>query len=172
MSNEMKDWLSENKKEEKSLKAIFLDVDGVLNDAHTPDRAPGGFIGIDDGMVTQLKRIIDHTQAVVILTSTWKSEWEKNREESTVDGKYLEDCLLKHEISILDKTTDHISNRGEGISNYLKDHPEIDNWVVLDDDIFYDYEKYGIMPHLVKTSFGYGGLSQAFANEAIYRLNQ
>lgn len=154
------------------MKAIFLDVDGVLNDARTPDRAPGGFIGIDDSMVTQLKRIIDRTQAVVILTSTWKSEWEKNREESTIDGKYLEDCLLKHGISILDKTTDHISNRGEGIVNYLKDHPEIDKWVVLDDDIFYDYEKYGIMPHLVKTNFGYGGLSQAFANEAIFRLNQ
>ena len=154
------------------MKIIFLDVDGVLNDAFTKDRAPGGFIGLNHSMVSQLKRIIDATGAIVVLTSTWKDDWDPAGHDSTPDGKYLENVLKEHGITIADKTNDHISNRGEGISNYLASHTDVEAWIALDDDIFADYEKYGIMPHLIKTSFGYGGLSQAFANEAIYRLNK
>jgi hypothetical protein len=42
----------------------------------------------------------------------------------------------------------------------------------LDDEIFPDYEEYGIMPHLVKTSFYDGGLKEKHVELAIKILNK
>ena len=33
-------------------------------------------------------------------------------------------------------TEDHWSDRGQGIQNYLEEHPEIDEYVILDDNRF------------------------------------
>jgi hypothetical protein len=151
---------------------IFLDIDGVLNDAFTEDRTPDGFIGLNHTMIDNLKTIIDSTGASVVLTSTWKSEWDKKPDNRTVDGTYLHDTLLKHGVKISDKTVDRVSNRGFGIFTYLNEHPEIKQWVVLDDDIFFDYEEYGIMDHLVHTRFGFGGLTSELANLAISKLSE
>ena len=52
------------------MKVIFLDVDGVLNDDYTADRSPAGFIGIDDGMVANLERIVRKTGAKIVLSSS------------------------------------------------------------------------------------------------------
>lgn len=154
------------------MKVIFLDVDGVLNDSSTDDRSPNGFIGLSSIMINNLKTVVDTTGACVVLTSTWKSEWDKNADNRKVDGAYLHDTLLSHGICISDKTEDQVSNRGFGIISYLKEHPEIDKWVVLDDDVFFDYKELGIMDHLVRTRFGFGGLTTELAKLVIAKLDE
>lgn len=57
-----------------------------------------------------------------------------------------------------------------GIKAYLTLHPEITNWIVLDDEIFIDFEERGIMPHLVKINPIYG-LTDNDAETAIKMLN-
>lgn len=49
--------------------------------------------------------------------------------------------------------TDDISwsRRGEEIRKYLDDHPEITEYVVLDDNSFRDFGKYDLPVHLVLT---------------------
>ena len=153
-------------------KIIFLDVDGVLNDRFTEDRSPDGFIGLNHCMIDNLKSIVDQTGASVVLVSTWKSEWEKDIDRCSDDGAYLDKTLRMHGITIEDKTVDKVSNRGHGIAKYLEEHPEITKWIVLDDDVFYDYEPLGIMPHLVRTRYGFGGLTTKLAKEAIIKLNR
>jgi hypothetical protein len=56
------------------VKAIFLDIDGVLNTMYTEGRVTGSklIIGIEDRFVELLKQIVDATDAVIVLTSTWK----------------------------------------------------------------------------------------------------
>lgn len=152
-------------------KVIFLDVDGVLNDRFTEDRTPDGFIGLNHSMIDHLKAIVDQTGASVILVSTWKDEWDVNPDERSNDGEYLHDMLLGHGIRIFDKTQDNTSDRGHGIVRYLQSHPEIQKWIVLDDEVFFDYEECGIMDHLVKTRYGFGGLTNQLAKEAILKLN-
>ena len=39
------------------MKVIFLDIDGVLNDAYTDAKSPNGFIGLDDNKIECLKEI-------------------------------------------------------------------------------------------------------------------
>jgi hypothetical protein len=58
------------------------------------------------------------------------------------DYLYLLEKLDLYGLYISGKTVDRGNNRGEGIINYLKDHPEIDDYVVLD-DCTYDFEDYG-----------------------------
>ena len=152
-------------------KVIFLDVDGVLNDGATEDRTPDGFIGLSDAMITNLERIVKETDAKVVLVSTWKSEWDQFPENRTPDGQYLDARLAQHNIVISDKTTDRVSNRGFGINRWLHAHPEVERWIVLDDDIFVDYACMGIMPHLIRTRYCYGGLTYELADQAIAKLN-
>ena len=151
-------------------KLIFLDIDGVLNCISTKARCQG-CIGIDDLKVKLLKQIIDNTNAKIVLTSTWKTEWNKNLEECDYAGKYLNNKLKKQKLWILDKTEDNGKNRGKGIYDWIKKY-NVDNWLVLDDEIFKDYDE-EIVRHWVKTDFydNNGGLQKNHIEKAIKILN-
>ena len=148
---------------------IFLDIDGVLNTIKTKELAPSGFIGVEDTMISNLRKIIDKTNANIVLISTWKNEWSKSINYKGEDFKYLEQRLNEFNITIFDKTNDCIYNRGEGIKKYLYYHPEITNWVVIDDIIFDDYDN-EIHEHLINTDYCYG-LTFRQALKAIEILN-
>lgn len=49
--------------------------------------------------------------------------------------------LGKFGLSLSGKTTDVWVGRGEGIQSYLAEHPEIDEYVILDDNTF-DFSNY------------------------------
>lgn len=143
------------------MKVIFLDVDGVLNCAYSQSRAPHGCIGVDDDKVKVLRKIIDATDAKIVLVSTWKQSWSKNKECQDDDANYLDRKLAEEGLQILDKTTDQVIDRGAGIRRWLDKYGEnVDSWIVLDDDIFPDYVELDIIPHHVKTNFGGGGLME------------
>ena len=155
------------------MKVIFLDVDGVLNCIESKSRC-GGYIGIDDVRVKRLKEIVDKTGAKIVLTSTWKLGWEVTDKECMKDGgRYLDRKMKKQKLTILDKTHDQGWNRGYGIKQYLDSHI-VESWVVLDDEIFKDYEAEGILPHLVKTDFydENGGIQDDHVKKAIMLLNE
>lgn len=156
------------------MKIIFLDVDGVLNHSKCNARVGSCILGISDRLVSNLATIVRATNAKIVLTSSWKAHWQRNtrsRDQESVMGKYLQNKLLKQKIYIFDKTKDYSDNRGEGIKHWLAKHKDVTKWVVLDDDIFPDYEEQGILPHLVKTDFYAGGLTESFVNQAIQMLN-
>ena len=150
------------------MKVIFLDVDGVLNSIDSEDRL-GAFIGIDYAGVKLLREIVDKTGAKIVLISSWKLKWHKNKESQSNLANYLDQRLEEENLSIIDKTEDNLFNRGEGIINWLSTHPT-ESWIILDDEAF-DYEECGIMPHLVKTSFYDGGLKDTHVELAINLLN-
>lgn len=117
--------------------AIFLDIDGVLNTRTTVQRTPDGYTGIDDARVAILASSIKkYGGGYIILISDWKSF-----RISEEDYSYLVSKLGKFGLQIAGKTTDHYNHRGEGIINYLEEHPEIDEFVVLDDNKF-DFQDY------------------------------
>lgn len=154
------------------MKVIFLDIDGVLNCDATNDRAPSGCIGIDDSKVSLLAKIVERTGAIIVLTSTWKSEWSREPDFCSKDCAYLNQKLSAVGLTIAAKTSDQVVNRGSGISAWLSNKPDVDGWVVLDDDIFADYHRYGIMQHLVHTKYRDGGLRLAHIEEAVRILNE
>ena len=117
--------------------AVFLDVDGVLNTKTTCQHTPDGYTGIDDARVKILANAIKMYDCYeVILTSDWKKMGEYDD-----DYLYLLEKLDLYGLDIAGKTKDQGNNRGEGIINYLKAHPEIDDYVILDDYKF-DFMNY------------------------------
>lgn len=117
--------------------AVFLDVDGVLNTKTTVERTPDGYTGIDDARVAILaKAIKKYENADIILSSDWKEL--KSDDDDLV---YLISKLEKQGLKLAGKTTDHWNNRGEGILRYIELHPEIDDFVILDDNKF-DFNDY------------------------------
>lgn len=152
------------------MKIIFLDVDGVLNSIDSEDRFHC-FIGLDYSGIKLLKEIVDATEAEIVLVSTWKTSWSKDGSRPDSLGAYLDQRLAEEGLTITDKTDGSMNERGHGIVDWLFEHPT-ESWIVLDDEIFEDYEECGIMPHLIKTSFYDGGLKEKHVEMAINLLNQ
>lgn len=117
--------------------AVFLDVDGVLNTRTTVERTPDFHTGIDDARVAVLaKAVRKYGNAEIVLSSDWK-----DMKEDEDDFRYLVSKLAKKGLTLAGKTTDHYNNRGEGILKYLELHPEIEEFVILDDNKF-DFRDY------------------------------
>lgn len=137
----------------------------------------GPFIGIDKNKTQILSYIVKETDAKIILTSTWKIGWEPYRHynpELYPEAKYLDNHLKKKgNLKILNKTREkNLLDRGTGIVVYLHDHPEIENYVILDDEIFPDFHKFSnkIFPYLIQTDPKLG-LTEKNAELAIKILN-
>lgn len=156
---------------------IFLDIDGVLNFSGADVRTPDGCIGIVPSRVKILARIVQENQARIILSSSWKEFWTKERdgekpEGQTAVGDYLDACLKDEGLAIEDKTSGPSWERGRGIYAYLQSHPH-GGWIVLDDDDFPDFRSYGILPHWIQTSWAPdGGLQDRHVRRArkLFRL--
>lgn len=151
-------------------KAIFLDIDGVLNWQRSESRAPSGVIGVDDERVKRLRKIVEATNSIIVLTSTWQMSFFSETCISS-DANYLIKKLNRRGMRIHGKTGKWGDDRGQGIIEWLQKNPEIESWIVLDDEVFPDFKEYGILPRLVQTSFVDGGLQDEHVEKAITMLN-
>lgn len=116
---------------------VFLDVDGVLNTKTTVQKTPGGYRGIDDARVKILAEVLKgYKNWGLVLSSDWK---EMAPEEE--DYQYLVSKLEKYGLQLTGKTKDEWQYRGAGIKKYLEEHPEIEEYVILDDNLF-DFKEY------------------------------
>lgn len=157
------------------LKLIFLDVDGVLN--HDKSRARCGCVkGIDKDKVERLAKIINETGAKIVLSSTWKTGLDTELNPTDKYGKYLLKYLWEYgKIKIFDKTGDYSPwDRGTEIITWFEEHKDfkVGTWIVIDDEIFDDYRRMGILPRLVKTSWYDNGLQDEHVERAIELLNK
>ena len=126
----------------------------------------------------RLARIVEAVDAKIVLISTWGAWFEvgayKQKDKSS---KYLSNKLRKQGLKVYDKINYDIAwkYRGKAILEYLNEHPQIDGWVILDDELFSDYGE-EIQKHLVHTIFytskdEYGGLTEGLVPLAIDILN-
>lgn len=181
------------------MKAIFLDIDGVLNTERRALQAHEGKCDshdeygrlFDENALYWLNKIIDETGAEIVISSSWRNDgldklrkmWRKryskcyNKMElnpyrhynkiadvtfSLTTSKYLEQKTLMNQLSEDDRWI-----RGNQIDVYLKTHPEIENFVIIDDDNdMLDFQqKYFI------NAKDPNGITEELANKAIEILN-
>ena len=119
------------------MKVIFLDIDGVLNNEEHIVKIHGllgkeqyldllreiGELPFDYRSCELLQKFIKETNVEVILSSTWRL----NPEAPNIIKRYAG-------IEIKDITPRLNGIRGEEIQQYLDNHKEISNYVILDDD--------------------------------------
>lgn len=111
---------------------VFLDIDGVLNSPTTVKITPDGYRGIDDARVEVLANVLlKMGGGDIVLSSDWKE-----MDPQDADYQYLVSKLQKYNLRLAGQTRDTEKKRGTGIRDYLTDHPEIEEYVVLDDNLF------------------------------------
>lgn len=132
------------------MKVIFLDIDGVLNSDEYFDKIEklniqGIQSEIDVEKIKLLKRALDETGAKVVLSSSWRY---------TRKVQNLKELLANFEIYT--ESTPYIhGKRGLEIKQWLLDNPEVEDFVILDDEIFESYDE-ELLKKLIKISNGNG----------------
>lgn len=103
----------------------------------------------------------------MVLCSSWRREWERDEDELSETGKYLVRKLKRCGMHISGKTGDG-DGRGAEIREWMDRNAGglLEGWCVLDDEVAPDYEKTGVLPHLVKTC-ALCGLTIADAEKAV-----
>ena len=113
---------------------------------------------LDERAICQLRRIVETTSAEIVLSSSWR--WYKEQ-RNTVHKQ-----LKRKNIDFIDTTPIEITikmSRADEINAWLEKHPDIDNYVILDDEEIKDIK---LIPHLVRTTFKHG-LTRDKAEQAI-----
>ena len=133
------------------MKIIFLDIDGVLNSVQY-DRSRSHEQGnIDETRLPLLKEVVDETQALIVLSSSWRKHWSKESCQCDNIGKELNDMFSKYQLSIYDRTTCSDNNdRADEIRMWLQQHESTTAYAILD-DIALGWGA-DLQEHLVKTN--------------------
>lgn len=115
------------------MKVIFLDFDGVINDWYTID-------GVNINNVLILKKLIGMTGAKIVVTSSNKYSFQRGNvlyEDSVCYKRYVQ-ALLNNDIQVYDYTKDCDGDRALEIMTYLKEHSDIEDYLILDDDYIFE----------------------------------
>lgn len=120
------------------MKVVFLDYDGVVNTPIWNEEGKCKYNFPSDGKVNNYQAIMwvnelcKKTGAKIVVSSTWRYCCHRN-EVSYQDCLY--NARLNKDIEIIG-CTDWFGNetRTDEIKSYLLKHPEIENYVILDDE--------------------------------------
>lgn len=134
----------------KDKKIIFLDIDGVLN--FIGSRTKRGFYVMDSGCVSRLRAVIEKHEAQIVVSSAWRKrdDWKEHITEAFRDAGWNTPPLIDRTSSF------YVAPRGLEIHAWLKKHPEITNYVIVDDDSDMLPWQWG---RFVRTSMFSGGLT-------------
>jgi hypothetical protein len=104
------------------MKVIFLDIDGVLNCRKTPNPRKFPYV-IDDELLARFTQLLQQTGASVVLSSTWRYD-----PAGIFSAKH-------YGVPFMDITPDMPDEpRCKEILEWLRDHPEVTRYVVIDDE--------------------------------------
>ena len=155
------------------MKVIFLDVDGVLNSdeyiARTiKEKTLGIFADVDTDKIRLLQQAIQATGANIVLSTSWRY--------SKRIGS-LKELLGLYGI-YTDSTPCINQERGTEIRTWLNEHPEVEDYVILDDEVHDTFDD-EMMGKLIKVSEKEGsgkglgvGLMPSDIEEIINRLGK
>lgn len=153
------------------MKVIFLDIDGVLNhEQHykwlmetnepTPMQRTYPYAEFSPVSCKLLKEVIDETNAKIVVSSSWR-----------LDGENRLNSLFKHfGLPRIYSTTPCLNTaRGIEIDAWLSAHPEVDKYVILDDDEDMNEHQ---LPYFIKTNPYEDGLNEEVKHKAVKILKE
>jgi hypothetical protein len=106
----------------RTVKVIFLDIDGVLNCRSTPNPRKFPYV-VDPRLLARLNTVTVHTGAAVVLSSTWRYD-----PAGLFSAEY-------HRVPFIDVIPDMPHRpRREEILAWLAEHRDVTKYAVLDDE--------------------------------------
>lgn len=119
------------------MKVIFLDFDGVIT-------SPDSKWKIDMHKINIVNDICDKTDAKIVVTSNWRMGYHddvyachERLKQYFIKHNYLDnfkDTFDKFISNIIGMTECIAGLRGDEIKSYINEHPEVENYVIIDDD--------------------------------------
>ena len=153
------------------MKVIFLDIDGVLNsDRYVKERDWRTQGNIDETRLPLLRRVVEETGAVIVLTTTWRKYWSPDPALWDPRWQQSGEAFARHGLEIFDRTPEYAgNNRDAEVRDWLAAHAgEVESFVILDDMHFGWGE---LADRLVQTSARIGrGLMENHVEKAIQLL--
>ena len=143
------------------MKVIFVDADGCMIDDGWADRCfaeegydPYDYDEFNPRSLSLLARLKEETEAEVVFSSSWRFD-----ELSFINAKvqFEEVGIQLYGYTTLDWHTGQ--TRSDEIALFLTQHPEIENYVILDD---VDITNEILRAHWVKTTFKEGFTREMF----------
>ncbi len=115
------------------MQVIFLDIDGVLNimspSYNTTSYRPDGSVRwMEEHLIQRLHYLIEKTDAKIVISSSWRLDMPDLEKQLRVGG-------FKYWDKVIGETPYIVGHRGDEIQSYLDENPEIDCFVVLEDEI-------------------------------------
>ncbi len=171
-----------NKKRGSDLKSVlFLDIDGVLNSKKWEKdhiRQLQEKKQIDPEAVKKLAKIVKSTGAIIILHSGWRFWFDQSMNPIREESQYLVNLFHKQKLKMKgvtpDLTTKEIRRtkkfslvKADEILLWLKNHPNYQKWLVLDDLELHNNE---VEKHQIRTDSRIG-ISEEDVEKAINLLN-
>lgn len=147
------------------MRVVFLDIDGVLNTLETSPSL--GWIiqrprdGIEARFVERLESVCRRGEAKIVLSSSWRTFLPRHGHDVAA---VLRDAGIDAEL--VGVTPREPWRRGEQIAAWLAEHPEVQRYVVLDDND--DME--ALPPERVVITESTQGLTWADADRAVLIL--
>ena len=147
------------------MKVIFLDFDGVIT------IPPKWYLKANK--IKYIKRIVDETNAKIVVSSSWRMDTIEETKKSMIykEKRCPRNKMLYWLIDNIYDVTPWVglgNGRGGEIQKWLNDHPEVDNYVILDDDHdMWDSQMY----HFVQTNYE-DGITEVETIRAIKILNK
>ena len=131
------------------MKVIFIDIEGVL--VNMDSERLGG--KADPACVARLNWLAESTGAALVVSSTWRSQGQAEIEGILREwGVTAPVAGITDDLSYMDLTTSIGIQRGDEIGQWLDAHPEVEAFVILDDDD----DMGGLRPYLVQTDTDFG----------------
>ncbi len=157
------------------MKVIFLDIDGVLVTRNSikyqylnfPDETN---IRFSKKAVKNLNKLIRLTEAKIVISSTWRlfhslEKLQNIFEEQKIKGEIISTTSVER------ATVEEDIPRGQKIADWLEQHSEVKQYVIIDDDVQADCIQFHPY-NCVETSYKRGLAPEDRFNEALAILNE
>lgn len=154
------------------MKIIFLDIDGVLNSTEYRKHMGRKYYSeiIDRRKMPLLKKVVDETDAKIVLSTSWRKFWNEGEPQLDSVGRHINEVFTEFGLSVYSKTP-VIENAGRSaeIKAWLDGKRYVDGYVILDDkDFGWSSE---LRAHFIRTDCNGNGLDDSQVQDVIDVLN-
>jgi 16S rRNA C1402 (ribose-2'-O) methylase RsmI len=148
---------------------VYLDIDGVMVPANSwrkPEILEDGFPEFSPNAVRSLERIISHSSAKIVLTTSHKHKFTL-KEWGTI---FKRRNITINEITRLPKNINHLNRKEELINWFTAKHLK-EKFIIIDDDKSLNGLPEFLKDKLIQTS-GSVGLTDYLADEALNMIEK
>jgi hypothetical protein len=157
------------------MKVIFLDIDGVLVTRNSikyqhlnyPDESS---ILFSKKAINNLNKLIRLTDAKIVISSTWRLFHTFEKLQTIFKKQNIKGEIIST-TSVEKATLEEDIPRGKKIADWLEQHSDIEQYVIIDDDVQADCIQFHPY-NCVETSYKRGLAPEDRFNEALAILNE